>query len=49
MENNVPYIEIVPECSEVTGTDDSKEEADSKGMCKLLKCWKWKFILCIST
>ena len=31
MENNVPYIEIVPECSDVTGTDDSKEEADAKG------------------
>ena len=35
MEKNVPYIEIVPECSDVTGTDESIEEADSKGMCKL--------------
>ena len=35
MENNFPYIEIVPECSDVTGTDDLKEEADSKGVCNL--------------
>ena len=34
MENNVPYIEIAPECSDVNETDDSKEEVDSKGMCK---------------
>ena len=34
MEINVPYIEIVPQCSDVTETDDSKEEAGSNGMCR---------------